>query len=334
LEETIARLEEQMRQAASLSPPPAAPAVRHSEPKIAAPEYFSGQRSKLTTFLTQVSMVIELQPSRYPTERSKVLYAASFLRDTAFLWFQPNITKEPEPEMMQDFRKFTKLLKETFGDPDEEATAERNLFVLHQKGSASSYISEFQRHATLTNWDDHALAAQFYRGLKEGIKDEIARVGRPHALKEMMDTALRIDNRLYERTLERGNPMPYTTTTQTKSYEVNRDRSSSVRSNNPIRQATTTQTTYTCQSYQPNNNRSYPNTRMSSNLPINQQRKLKSDEYARRKEENLCLYCGSKDHAVANCPVSKTKTANARGAQRAYYPQAKEQAVSNKNHSA
>jgi hypothetical protein len=73
-----------------------------------------------------------------------VLHAASFLRDTAFLWFQPNVNKDPEPEMMNDFKKFSQALRETSG-------AKRNLFVLRQKGSASSYISESQRHAALTH---------------------------------------------------------------------------------------------------------------------------------------------------------------------------------------
>ena len=65
------------------------------EPKVATPEYCLGQRNKLSSFITQVTMVITLQPTRIPSEISKVLYAVSFLRDTAFFWFQPYVTIEP-----------------------------------------------------------------------------------------------------------------------------------------------------------------------------------------------------------------------------------------------
>jgi hypothetical protein len=332
LEETIARMEEQLRRTASLSPAPAVPAVRPSEPKIAAPEYFHGHRTKLTTFLTQVSMVIELQPNRYPMERSKVLYTASFLRDTAFLWFQPNLEKDPEPEMMTSYNKFCRALRDTSGDPDEEATAERNIFSLRQKGSASSYISEFQRNSTLTQWDDHALAAQFYRGLKEGIKDEIARVGRPHTLKEMMDTALRIDNRLYERSLERGSGTQFTstTTTSTRSFGGNKSYSnnSSFTPRSSPSTGTTTSTTYTRQSFPSRNDRA------TSSLPINNKGKLTSEEYQRRKDQDLCLYCGSKDHTVAKCPLAKPNSSAGNSAILTRDNQSKGQALRTQNTSA
>ena len=148
---------------------------RTSEPKVASPEFFSGSRQGLTPFLTQVNMVIGLQPSRYPMEKTKVLYAGSFLRGTALLWFQPYVSRTPEDPIMNDFESFCKKLKELFGDPNEKATAERNLYALKQKGSATSYLADFQRHAVLVEWNDQAKMAQFYRGLKETVKDELAK---------------------------------------------------------------------------------------------------------------------------------------------------------------
>ena len=88
---------------------------RISEPKIASPEYYGGQRNKLPSFITQVTMVITLQPSRFPSEISKVIYTGSFLRDTAFLWFQPYVTAEPQPSFMLSFKEFCKELQTTFG---------------------------------------------------------------------------------------------------------------------------------------------------------------------------------------------------------------------------
>jgi hypothetical protein len=41
--------------------------------------------------------------------------------------------------------------------------------------------------------------SEFYNGLKDSIKDEISRIDRPKDLAEMIETAIRIDNRIYER---------------------------------------------------------------------------------------------------------------------------------------
>lgn len=62
-------------------------------------------------------------------------------------------------------------------------------------------------------WGDEALAEAFYRDsrLKVEVKDEISKLDpRPTAIAEMINQAIRIDNRLYERQLERrqkGRPL-------------------------------------------------------------------------------------------------------------------------------
>ena len=45
--------------------------------------------------------------------------------------------------------------------------------------------------------------AAYYKGLKEEVKDDMARQERPETLEDMTDLAIRIDQRLYERRLER-----------------------------------------------------------------------------------------------------------------------------------
>ena len=262
---------------------------RNSEPKVASPEYYHGQRNKLATFITQVTMVITLQATRFPSEVSKVLYAGSFLRDTAFLWFQPYVTADPQPSFMTDFKEFCRELKNTFGDPDEIATAERQLYALRQKGSVTSYVTEFMRFAVLVKWNDEAKAAQFYRGLKDGIKDELSRIGKPSSLKELEDVAIRIDTRLFERQVERGertSPANYTSSNPPRFTP------------RPVPTFTKTQTTYTRPSenlraaFQPR-----PDT-------TTRKGKLTPAEYQRRKDSNLCLYCGDKGHQVIKCPLA------------------------------
>ena len=92
---------------------------------------------------------------------------------------------------------------------------------MRQKGSAASYTAEFQQYSGKTDWNDDALKAQYYRGLKDGVKDEIARSDRPEDLQAMISLAVKIDNRIYERGLERKGqyvPSGYKKKGERKSY--------------------------------------------------------------------------------------------------------------------
>lgn len=183
--------------------------------KVNAPESFNGERAKLQTFLTQVDLYLLFNSDKFNDEPSKVVFAASYLRGTAFEWFsthlQDYIANRYDADVLRDTTKrifgryasFKALMQQTFGDIDEERTAERKLLYLKQTGSASSYAAEFQRWAIKTKWDDAAQSAKFYQGLKDTIKDEIVRTERPGTLQRMIEVATRIDNRQYERQLEK-----------------------------------------------------------------------------------------------------------------------------------
>lgn len=255
--------------------------ARFTEPKVASPEYFSGQRSKLTSFLTQITMVLVLQASRYPTELSKVLYTGSYLRDTALLWFQPFVTANPQPSFMRSFDLFKAELHKAFGDPDEEATAERQLYAVRQRGSATTYLAEFQRLAVLVKWNDEAKAAHFYRGLHDNIKDELSRTGKPKDLKALQEAAIRIDTRLFERRIERGDRIP------APSGPPPRSGSGIKPFNKPAGNP------------QPERLRAIGTI---SPDKLTRRGKLTPTEYQRRKDNNLCLYCGEKGHQVLKCP--------------------------------
>jgi len=84
--------------------------------------------------------------------------------------------------MFSSFSKFKLRITRIFGDIDEERTSERHIRALNQKGPASSYAAEFQQYANRTQWDNAALTAQFYQGLKDCVKDNIVRGDRPKDL--------------------------------------------------------------------------------------------------------------------------------------------------------
>ena len=47
---------------------------------------------------------------------------------------------------------------------------------LRQTGSAANYASKFQQLAAPTQWGAVLLVAQFYKGLKDRVKDDVAQV--------------------------------------------------------------------------------------------------------------------------------------------------------------
>jgi hypothetical protein len=74
---------------------------------------------------------------------------------------------------------------------------------LKQKGSVASYAASFQQLAAKTKWGKAALQHQFYIGLKDTIKDKVARSDKPDDLQELIVLAVKINNRIYKRSLEK-----------------------------------------------------------------------------------------------------------------------------------
>jgi len=92
-----------------------------------------------------------------------------------------------------------------YGDIDEELTAERQIRSCRQTTSVGEYAARFQQINSHLTWSESAQAAQFYYGLKDIIKDDIAHLDkRPENVPDMIQAAVRIDNRLYERRMEKG----------------------------------------------------------------------------------------------------------------------------------
>jgi hypothetical protein len=155
---------------------------------------------------------------------------------------------------------FGKGIRQVFGDIEEEATAERNLGHLKQKGSAATYAASFQQLAAKTQWGKAALQHQFYIDLKDGVKDEIARSEKPDDLQELIALAVKIDNRIYERSLEKRGQY---------SQEHKRKKTSG-KYHLPMELDTTLRTT--------------------------KKKQVSKEEMQRRREKKLCFECGLPGH--------------------------------------
>jgi len=166
-----------------------------------------------------------------------------------------------------------------FGDPDRIATAKREIEVLSQTTSVANYLTQFRQLQMTLNWGEDAMAWFFYRGLKENVKDDLSRSGKPTDLETLIQRSLEIDNRIAERISERkrvitrsANPTPMPV------------------SNPPMAPAAV-----------------HPSSPSALRAPLTTAGKLDPEEYKRRQANNLCIYCASSEHVVTDCPIIKSK---------------------------
>jgi hypothetical protein len=177
--------------------------------KLPSIERFAGERSKLKGFLTQMHFKVTQEAAKLATPMDQVAYAGLFLTGRALEWFEPYLTEiqanamaTPNKEvrfMFSSWEGFAERLTQMFGDPEAKTTAERKLQDLVQRTSAIEYTTQFQTLATQVEWNDEALMAQYKRGLKAKVQDAIILMEDAENLRELIDQAIKIDNRIYQR---------------------------------------------------------------------------------------------------------------------------------------
>ena len=271
-------------------------------PKARAPDKFDGSdRSKLRAFLSTCRLAFLNHPDRFADDLSKVLYAGSYLSGTAGDWFAPltlDDADEEEAEILTSWKRFAEELQSLFGEPDEEAAAEREILDLKMKENqqVSLYITKFRSLQARLDWNDSALVAQFRRGLPDRILDLLSiREVRPRTLKEVMDVALSLDLRYHERQQEKKKHSPFESSNRTPSKESQKESPSK-----PSSSSGNDKTPH-----------SKPAQKTTSALPLGEDGKLKLNEKERRAKLGLCAYCGDK-HNIEQC--AKRKIANIRAA--------------------
>jgi len=295
LEARLSELEEKLQLSLSQAAKPST-----KEPKIADPEPFKGDRLQLTNFLSQCQLKVGAQPARYPDEMTKILFAGSFLRGEAYSWFQPLLASSHlgvQPAEFESFKTFTDALNTIYGDPNLEITAERELRQLRQTSSVAQYIAEFQRIRQYVHHNEAALISQFYYGLRDNVKDRLANSPRPSTLVELMKSATSHDSRIHERILERKADSTRLQPTPRNSSTLSIPPTPS-RTPSPAAPPTP----------RPVSSSATPQTSADGTVPMQldnvrgYRSPLSPAERERRIRENLCHYCGSPGHKVADCP--------------------------------
>ena len=91
-------------------------------------------------------------------------------------------------------------------DPNQKQNAQRIIRTIKQeKQSALAYATKFVEYAMDAGFDNEAQKSAFYNGLNNDIKDALALIPEvPDEFAELANLAIKVDNRLFERKLDRN----------------------------------------------------------------------------------------------------------------------------------
>lgn len=260
----------------------------YREPKLALPEKFNGNKKEIREFITSVNNYINLKRETYNEDYKKVGFIGSLLTGQARSWYR--ILVETSDQCLEKYDTFLTNFKHMFMDPNQKQNAQRIIRTFKQeKQSALTYGTKFVEYAIDAGFDNEAKISAFYNGLNNDIKDALALIPEvPEDFSEFANLAIKVDNRLFERKLDR-NSSPSNTGNQ---YSGN-----SRRNNNHFK----------------SNNNHHNNTNNNNGvqpMDIDITKKFKpltNEEKERRRKNNLCLYCGNPGHVATTCPNKAKK---------------------------
>ncbi|APA07563.1 hypothetical protein sscle_16g107320 [Sclerotinia sclerotiorum 1980 UF-70] len=257
--------------------------------QVSTPDLFHGDRSKHRAFVAQADLYYAFNGHLFLTQMQRILWLISFFRGTAFNWIEPFfndlMTKTTDGQLNENMKPETRRLFNTyesfrqgfdraFGEVDPDHMAERALRQLKQTGSVTAYTAKFQQYAGRITWDDDYLRSQFYEGLKDIIKDELARAPKPPNLSELIETSILIDNRFYERRMEKKG-----ITQESRKFPKHQRQNRYDDAGDPM------ELDGAERHQKPNG--------------------LSVEEKKRRRENNLCFTCGKSGHMSRDCSQKK-----------------------------
>jgi hypothetical protein len=225
---------------------------------------------------------------------------ASFLRDEAFDWFQAAVVQTNREFTV--YEEFTTLFKSVFGEDVSvhQDKAFASLRSLRQTHSAQNYATKFTQIAAKVTIDEFSKIQLFKEGLKPAIKLHlIGLTPTPKTLQEIMDAVIRYDDDLH---LLNG-PSGVGRNHNFNNYNNRRGQFNHAHrsTSNPSYHAGTS-----------GNNSTSTTSSTSEAVPMDldavdvktTRDKLSLNEKARRREQGLCVYCGS-NNCGGNKDVNK-----------------------------
>ena len=96
-------------------------------PKVSHPEWYKGSQYEFQVFQGQLQFVFQANPARFQNNKSKIIYATSFLRGPAKDSWTLNINPYTGGVKFNTYAEFLTVLFNAFDDPDSEVTVAREI---------------------------------------------------------------------------------------------------------------------------------------------------------------------------------------------------------------
>ncbi|KAK3561109.1 hypothetical protein QTP86_028317, partial [Hemibagrus guttatus] len=231
---------------------------------MAQPVHYSGLVEDCNGFILQCSLVLEMQPHLYPTERSKVVFVISQLCGRALLWAE-SLWSQNSP-VTQSYAGFVDHFREVFGKPSWDSSVGEELCRLQQgKLTVPEYTLQFWTLAAKSGWNKQALLTAYRQGLNPQVRLHLAAYEDAIGLERLIQLSIRVAARMQSCVDEPQDQ---------SSHNTWRDRPAPVSSPEPAPEPMHLGTSH-----------------------------LTPAERQRRLTQNLCLYCGAPGHAIPACPI-------------------------------
>uniref|UniRef100_A0A8K9V5D1 DUF4939 domain-containing protein n=1 Tax=Oncorhynchus mykiss TaxID=8022 RepID=A0A8K9V5D1_ONCMY len=184
----------------SSTAPPSTPPSR--ELQLPPPECFNGEPSTCRAFLAQCALIFEIQPSSFPSDRSKIAYLITRLSVRALNW--ATAVWEQQPVICSSLEGFVEELRKVVDAPFSRKEAARKLIHLQQDArTVTDYAVDFHTLAAESAWNPEVLFDMFLHVVLEEVKDELAARLLPTDFDSLIALIIRIDGQLRERRMER-----------------------------------------------------------------------------------------------------------------------------------
>lgn len=235
------------------------PTRKERSERLPNPDAFTGKRAQLPEFLYALSNKLKGNADRYPEDNDKLQYALTRIKGEAAALVNPF-----EPTTLETLLG---ILEASYGDPNQQATAQRKLQSMSQ-GTTSfpAYFSRFHRHAKISGWNDTALISRLIESLNAKLAASLIGVELP----DKLETCANLINKRYNDILRLAPKSPTRHSTPRQRHE---------------------KALYTVKD---------PDA-MEIDAVSNSYAPIGSAERKRREQNKLCFKCGSGSHLSFKC---------------------------------
>ena len=244
---------------------------------------FAEFKSKLTTSFARFSDSLH-------TDQEKINYALQSMEGPPAVYFAPYVNGEAEDldGFLVSFPTFLATMDSMYGDQHHADEVNHKLARIRQTGPMSEYISKFRTLSARSGWNEPALLARFKEGLSDDVKSLLT--AQLHALTSLRD-AQAAATTAYQNHQARARTQRATSRTQVSFPNWPRRNHAPASTSSAAAPA--------------------PSAPSAGPMDLDHMRvkHITAEEKQRRREKNLCLYCGGNNHFAGECPVKKARLA-------------------------